>query len=45
MIPAGSKDQKIYYTHEGARTTDSLYDWAIEKINANRGFLVERLTN
>ena len=45
MIPAGPKDQKIYYTHEGARTVDSLYDWAIEKINQNKGFLVERLTN
>lgn len=45
MIPAGPKDQKIYYNHEGARTTDSLYDWAIEKINANKGFLVERLTS
>jgi len=24
LIPAGPKDQKVYYTHEGARTTDSL---------------------
>ena len=24
LIPAGPKDQKIYYTHEGARTADSL---------------------
>ena len=45
MIPAGPKDQKIYYTHEGACTTESLFDWANEKINQNKGFLVERLTS
>jgi thiol-disulfide isomerase/thioredoxin len=45
LIPAGPKDQKIYYNHEGARTTDSLYDWALEKIKQNKGFLVERLTS
>ncbi len=45
LIPAGPKDQKIYYTHEGARTADSLYDWTLEKIKQNKGFLVERLTN
>ena len=45
LIPAGPKDQKIYYTHEGARTVDSLEEWALEKIKQNKGFLVERLTN
>ncbi len=45
MCELGPKDQKIYYTHEGARTVDSLYDWALEKIKANKGFLVERLTS
>jgi hypothetical protein len=41
----GPKDIKIYYSHEGARTVDSLYDWAVDKIKANKGFLVERLTS
>jgi hypothetical protein len=45
LIPAGPKDQKVYYSHEGARTTDSLEEWALEKIKQNKGFLVERLTN
>jgi hypothetical protein len=35
----------VYYSHEGARTTDSLEEWALEKIKQNKGFLVERLTN
>ena len=41
----GPKDKSIYYSHEGARTADSLEEWAHEKIKANKGFLVERLTN
>jgi protein disulfide-isomerase A6 len=31
--------------HEGARTADSLEEWAREKIQQNKGFLVEKLTN
>lgn len=40
LIPAGPKDKSIYYTHEGARTASSLEEWALEKIKANKGFLV-----
>ena len=36
----GPKDKAIYYSHEGARTADSLEEWANEKIKANKGFLV-----
>jgi len=45
LIPAGPKDKKVFYVHEGARTADSLEEWALEKIKQNKGFLVERLTN
>lgn len=45
MVPAGPKDKKVYYVHEGARTTDSLYEWAMEKMKINKGFMVEQLTS
>lgn len=45
FITLGPKDKSIYYSHEGARTVDSLEQWALEKIRTNKGFLVERLTN
>jgi len=45
MVPAGPKDKKVYYAHEGARTSDSLYEWAMEKMNTNKGFLVERIVS
>ena len=41
----GPKDKSIYYSHEGARTADSLEQWAEEKMSQNKGFLVEKLTN
>ena len=41
----GPKDKSIYYAHEGARTADSLEQWAEEKMSQNKGFLVEKLTN
>ncbi len=44
-IILGPKDKTIYYNHEGARTVDSLEQWALEKIKTNKGFLVERLLN
>ena len=45
MSNSGPKDKSIYYEHEGARTVDSLEQWALEKIKTNKGFMVERLTN
>lgn len=45
MVPAGPKDKKVFYAHEGARTADSLYEWAMEKMKTNKGFMVERLTS
>ena len=45
MVPAGPKDKSVYYVHEGARTAESLQEWAEEKMKINKGFLVERLTS
>ena len=45
MLFLGPKDKAIYYSYEGSRTADAMEQWAIEKIKANKGFLVERLTN
>lgn len=28
MLEVGPKDKTIYYSHEGARTADSLAQWA-----------------
>ena len=45
MIPAGAKDKSVYIPFDGARKANAMVDWVKEKIQANRGFLVERLTS
>ena len=41
----GPKDQKVFYSYDGARTADAMAEWTHEKIRTNKGFLVERLVS
>lgn len=45
LIPGGHKDKKIYYTYEGSRSAERLEEWAIEKMNEAKGFLLPRIVS